>query len=158
MRDYVGAITGGKGFGGDEGPYAYFSVTRPFSAQGVTITVNFEARNIHRPVTATDLRKIHTVPDPYYVTNAFEQTSSFKVIKFVNLPERAIIRIYTVSGVLVKILEHNSSTFGGEENWDVRNRNNQVVASGVYFYHIEANVNGGTARRVGRMTVVNFAD
>jgi hypothetical protein len=39
----------------------------------------------------------------------------------------------------------------------VRNRNNQVVASGVYFYHIEANGQGGTARRVGRMTIVNFA-
>jgi hypothetical protein len=31
------------------------------------------------------------------------------------------------------------------------------VASGVYFYHIEANTQGGTARRVGRMTIVNFA-
>jgi hypothetical protein len=35
----------------------------------------------------------------------------------------------------------------------VRNRNNQVVASGVYFYHIES----GSARRVGRFTIVNFA-
>jgi hypothetical protein len=38
-------------------------------------------------------------------------------------------------------------------NWDLRNRNNQVVASGVYFYHVES----GDARRVGRFTVVNFA-
>jgi hypothetical protein len=37
--------------------------------------------------------------------------------------------------------------------WDLRNRNNQVVASGVYFFHVEA----GDARRVGRFTVVNFA-
>jgi hypothetical protein len=81
----------------------------------------------------------------------------------VNLPERAIIRIYSSSGVLVQVLEHNSSTHGattdaisvggGQETWNVRNRNNQVVASGVYFYHIEA----GDARRVGRFTVVNFA-
>jgi hypothetical protein len=40
----------------------------------------------------------------------------------------------------------------------VRNRNNQLVASGVYFYHIEANDNGGTARRIGRMTIINYAD
>jgi hypothetical protein len=64
----------------------------------------------------------------------------------------------------VTVLEHNSSTsggdstFSGEETWNVRNRNNQLVASGVYFYHIEANVNGGTARRVGRMTIDNFAE
>ena len=42
---------------------------------------------------------------------------------------------------------------GQRDDWDLRNRNNQVVASGVYFYHIEA----GDARKVGRFTVVNFA-
>ena len=57
------------------------------------------------------------------------------------------------SGVLVDVIEHNSDLFSGEANWNVRNRNNQVVASGVYFYHIES----GEARKVGRFTVVNFA-
>ena len=93
------------------------------------------------------------MPDPYYVTSAFEQTTDTKVIKFVNLPAKAIVRIYSSSGVLVSLLEHNSASFGGSADWNVRNRNNQVVASGVYFYHIEA----GDARRVGRFTVVNFA-
>ena len=102
---------------------------------------------------AKDLANVHTVPDPYYVTNPYEQTSSSKIIRFVNLPQQAIIRIYTASGVLVRVLDHNSSTFAGEAVWDVRNRNNQVVASGVYFYHIES----GEARKVGRFTVVNFA-
>jgi hypothetical protein len=55
--------------------------------------------------------------------------------------------------VLVDMIEHNSATAGGSADWNVRNRNNQVVASGVYFYHIES----GGARRVGRFTVVNFA-
>ena len=110
-----------------------------------------------------DLSDVHTVPDPYYVTSGFETTTTDKIIRFVNLPTRAIIRIYSSSGVLVRVLEHNSlqrgesdeavSVLGGEETWDVRNRNNQVVASGVYFYHIEA----GDARKVGRFTVVNFA-
>ena len=77
-----------------------------------------------------------------------------KIIKFVNLPADAIIRIYSSSGVLVALLEHHSATASaGTRDWNVRNRNNQVVASGVYFYHVEA----GDARRVGRFTVVNFA-
>jgi hypothetical protein len=103
--------------------------------------------------TSTDLQRVHTVPDPYYVTSSFEQSPDNKIIKFVNLPDKAIIRIYSSSGVLVAMMEHNSATFGGDETWNVRNRNNQVVASGVYFYHVEA----GNARRVGRFTVVNFA-
>ena len=101
-----------------------------------------------------DLKRVHTVPDPYYVTNQFEQTTDTKIIKFVNLPANCIIRIYSSSGVLVTLLEHHSATGGGAEDWNVRNRNNQVVASGVYFFHIEA----GDARRVGRFTVVNFAE
>ena len=51
------------------------------------------------------------------------------------------------------LIEHQSDQFGGSASWDVRNRNNQVVASGVYFFHVEAN----DQRRVGRMTIVRFA-
>jgi len=104
-------------------------------------------------VTNQDLSRVHTVPDPYYVTNGYEATTDSKILQFVNLPSQAIIRIYTSSGILVNVIEHNSGTFGGSENWNLRNRNNQVVASGVYFYHIES----GDARKVGRFTVVNFA-
>jgi hypothetical protein len=111
------------------------------------------ASTAKRATTDDDLARVHTVPDPYYVTSAFEQTTDTKIIKFVNLPADCIIRIYSSSGVLVALLEHHSATLGGSEDWNVRNRNNQVVASGVYFYHIES----GDARRVGRFTVVNFA-
>ena len=103
--------------------------------------------------TNLDLTRVHTVPDPYYVTNGYEATTEAKILQFVNLPTQAIIRIYTSSGILVTMLEHNSTDFSGAEAWNLRNRNNQVVASGVYFYMIEA----GDARRVGRFTVVNFA-
>jgi len=152
MRDYVGGITGGNGYGGNDGPYRFFEVPRPFSAVGASLQVSFNASTTIAPATKRSLGAVHTVPDPYYVTNSFEQSADNKVIKFVNLPNRAIIRIYSVSGVLVRTLEHNSLT-SSELTWDVRNRNNQFVASGVYFYHIEAI----DARRIGRMTIVNFA-
>ncbi len=84
-----------------------------------------------------------------------------KILKFVGLPQdcdhpdllgerragadaRAPRRAYYSS---------TSASQGSEIDWDLRNRNNQVVASGVYFYHVEA----GDARKVGRFTVVNFA-
>jgi hypothetical protein len=153
MRSYIGFINGGNGAAGPEGPYSFTPQLRSFSALDASLTLNYSATNAVRAANANDLSQVHTVPDPYYVTSAFEQTTDAKIIKFVNLPARAIIRIYSSSGVLVSLLEHNSTTFGGSTDWNVRNRNNQVVASGVYFYHIEA----GDARRVGRFTVVNFA-
>lgn len=176
LRTYAGMITGGNGPGGGPTglPYSFAQALRPFTAVGATVKVSYDVTNISRKPTARDLRQVHTVPDPYYVTNEYEQTTDLKIIKFVNLPDKAIIRIYSASGVLVNILENPGpscvngvdnpsggvtavNAYGGECTWNVRNRNNQVVASGVYFYHIESNSAGGSARRVGRMTIVNFA-
>jgi hypothetical protein len=153
LRSYVGSIRGGQGGAGDRGPYSFVTRPRPLTATGVTLQVDYDVVNQVVAATESNLGQVHTVPDPYYVTNAFEQTTDTKVIKFVNLPAQAIIRIYSSSGVLVDMIEHNAPQLGGSADWDVRSRNNQVVASGVYFYHIEA----GGARRVGRFTVVNFA-
>jgi len=153
LRTYTGAISGGHGDAGDEGNYTFTPAGRPFTAVGAQSRVSFNVVNQVAAVSKDDLTRVHTVPDPYYVTSQFEQTTDTKIIKFVNLPADCIIRIYSSSGVLVDLVEHHSETFGGAEDWNVRNRNNQIVASGVYFYHIEA----GDARRVGRFTVVNFA-
>jgi hypothetical protein len=153
MRSYIGFINGGQGAAGNQGEYRFTPLPRTFNAVGATLKLSYSATNTIAAATKDDLSQVHTVPDPYYVTNAFEQSTDVKIIKFVNLPTDAIIRIYSSSGVLVNLLEHHSTQVGGSQDWNVRNRNNQVVASGVYFYHIES----GDARRVGRFTVVNFA-
>jgi hypothetical protein len=132
----------------------FTAAERPFTAVGAENRLSFNVTNQVVAATEDDLSRVHTVPDPYYVTNQFERTTEGKVIQFVNLPADCIIRIYSSSGVLVALLEHHSPEFGGAETWNVLNRNNQVVASGVYFYHIEA----GDARRIGRFTVVNYAE
>ncbi|HRP07379.1 MAG TPA: T9SS type A sorting domain-containing protein, partial [Gemmatimonadales bacterium] len=122
---------------------------------GSSVKFAYDLENSVVASTAESMSRIHTVPDPYYVTSAFEATSSVKAIKFVNLPTEATVRIYTTSGVLVRVLEHDAPSFSGELTWDVRNRNNQFVASGVYFYHVTA-ANGETF--VGRMTIINYAN
>jgi hypothetical protein len=152
LRTYTGAITGGNGEGGSQGPYAFTPVLRPFTAVGAGLQIAYSVSNTATAPTNVTLNSVHTVPDPYYVTNSYENSVDNKIIKFVNLPQHAIIRIYSASGVLIQVLEHKSSTTS-EEVWDVRNRGGQFVASGVYFWHVES----GSARRIGRMTIVNFA-
>jgi hypothetical protein len=136
-------------------PTGYAFIPQVRSPAIPNLKVKFTVTQPTSTVAATnlDLTRVHTVPDPYYVTNGYEATTEAKILQFVNLPTQAIIRIYTSSGILVTLLEHNSTDYSGTEAWNLRNRNNQVVASGVYFYMIEA----GDARRVGRFTVVNFA-
>ena len=112
----------------------------------------------------TDITQVHTVPDPYYARSGFDIGPSNKSLRFVNLPPQAIIRIYSLNGTLVRVLEHNDPRGGAEGpvcsscppggGWDLRNRNNQFVASGVYFFVVEA-PNGD--KHTGKFTVVQFA-
>jgi hypothetical protein len=127
---------------------------RPTNVPGLRYKITVEEQFAVDPNAEADLALVHTVPDPYYVTNPMEITANRKVLRFVNLPAQAIIRIYSLSGVLLNIIEHNDPTGGGQATWNLRNRNDQFVASGVYFYHLET---PGGQERVGRFTVVNFA-
>jgi hypothetical protein len=105
-------------------------------------------------VTEATLDAVRTVPDPYYVTNRLETSSNEKRLQFTNLPPEAVIRIYSLSGVLLAVLDHNDPAGGGTFTWDMRTRNNQFIASGVYFFHVET-PNGKS--KVGKFTVVQFA-
>ncbi len=127
---------------------------RPSRAPGLSYTATVTQQYAVDTTRSGDLANVHTVPDPYYVTNALEQSPNAKKLRFVNLPSRAIVRIYSLSGVLVNVLTLNDQTGGGELEWNLRNRNNQFVASGVYFYHVEG---PDGKSKVGRFTVVNFA-
>ena len=155
LRQYTGRVDAANNEAtADPSGYRYREGTaRSAAVPGLQIIFNVSEGTSVTEVTAADLSNVHTVPDPYYVTNAFEQTTDNKVIQFVNLPQRALIRIYSASGILVDVIEHESGSLGGSAAWDLRNRNNQVVASGVYFYHVES----GDERKIGKFTVVNFA-
>jgi hypothetical protein len=148
-RFYSGAVTGSSG------SYAFTPDIRPPAVPGLRAAITYTGSTFDpSTTTAADLARVHTVPDPYYVTNALEATGNTKVLKFVNLPAQAIVRVYSLSGVLVNVLAHNDATGGGDLTWNLRNRNNQFVASGVYFYHVET---PDGKSKVGRFTVVNFA-
>ena len=148
-RYYTGTVTGSAA-GAD---FAFTPAVRPPAVPGLRAEVAYQG-GTYDSTRVVSLDKVHTVPDPYYVTTALETTANQKVLRFVGLPSQAIIRIYSQSGVLVQVLSHSDPTDGGEATWNVRNRNNHLVASGVYFYHVETPT-GQT--KVGRFTVVNFA-
>ena len=154
MRDYTGGIEGGNGNAGNWGDYIYHpEAIRPLTAPGTTYKFAVQTSNVVATATEASLDKVHTVPDPYYVTSAYDRTTTAKTIKFVNLPVDATIRIYSSSGILVKVLHNTSTSYQGIVDWNVRNRSEQFVASGVYFYVVEA----GSVHRTYRLTIVNFA-
>jgi hypothetical protein len=139
---------------GGTGNYSFAPEPSNAPIPGLRIRATTGQGALYPDTVAVNLANVHTVPDPYYVTTAIEPTGNFKLLQFVNLPTQAIIRIYSLGGILVDIVEHNDPAGGGTATWNLRNRNEQVIASGVYFAHIEAATG---QERIIRFTVVNFA-
>jgi hypothetical protein len=82
-----------------------------------------------------DLGAVRVVPNPYLGYSEFEARGGPRKIQFVNLPAECTIRIYTIAGVLVWVLQHAPGE-GGTENYDLLTREGRKLASGNYYYHI----------------------
>jgi len=55
-------------------------------------------------------------------------------VKITNLPERCTIRIYTVSGKLVRTIDKDSPITS--QDWNLTNQANIPVSSGIYLIHV----------------------
>ena len=71
---------------------------------------------------------------------------------FSHLPERAVVRIFTLSGTLVRTLEKDDeSQF---LRWDLLNEVGQLTASGLYIAHVEMRALG--VEKIFRLCVVHY--
>jgi flagellar hook assembly protein FlgD len=66
------------------------------------------------------------------------------------LPQQCTISIFTISGELVKIIEHDDN-FDSNVFWDLKNSKNKKVAPGLYIYKVDTN-NG--ISKVGKFAIV----
>lgn len=110
-------------------------------------------------------RKVGVYPNPYRGRAIWDGYSEReRMIWFYNLPARARIKIFTLSGELVDEFEHNSNTYngsdiqlledianqasqsseniqfvlsGGEHAWDLITKHDQAIATGLYVFTVE---------------------
>ena len=73
---------------------------------------------------------------------------------FANLPQRVKIVIFTISGIKVSEIEENTGTGGVDFN--LRDRNNELISSGIYIYRIFRldNSNNEVEVKVGKFAVI----
>ncbi|MES2618146.1 MAG: hypothetical protein V4613_09715 [Bacteroidota bacterium] len=78
---------------------------------------------------------INIVPNPYYAYSEYEGSAIDNKVKITNLPPKATISVYTLSGTLVRrIKKDDLLTFS---DWDLKNDNRVPVASGFYIIHVD---------------------
>jgi hypothetical protein len=108
------------------------------------------------PVTSFD---IYVVPNPYVFGDPdrhFGTSDPFR-IEFRNLPERATIRIYTVSGELVRTIEHGPDERGnlaGTAVWSQKTDSGLLVAPGLYVFHVESTTEGLNESFTGKLMIL----
>jgi len=88
----------------------------------------------------SDLAMINVFPNPYYASNSQETNRFDNFVTFNHLPDDmtdVTIKIYSIDGVLVRKLSHNSEMNPGQyKKWDLRNESGLPVASGPYVAHV----------------------
>ncbi len=120
-------------------------VMKPYSP-GAEFTFNtsdlMPEKNVTKVAKESVLNDIRVVPNPFYARSGigrgvYEGSSQLDArCKLTNLPERCVIRIFTLNGVLVRTFNKNSTDPALE--WDLKNESGVPVASGIYLIHIDA--------------------
>ncbi|HSD63672.1 MAG TPA: hypothetical protein VLB50_07730, partial [Ignavibacteriaceae bacterium] len=116
--------------------------------------------------------EVGVYPNPYY-GNAYWDGSSERLRKiyFYNLPASCEITIYTLSGDVVKRLNHDKNSngsdlrwfqqyasdgkqqlSGGEEPWDLITDHDQAIATGLYLFSVKDLSNGNI--KLGKFLIV----
>ncbi len=136
---------------GDNVAYAVVSIDELGGRSGMT---NLTVHETQPPATET-LGKVYVIPNPLLVTSGLSGSDPGGEIgdriQFVGLTKRCTIRIFSYTGQLIRTIEHNRDTYGNP--WYQLSVNNQIIASGVYYFVVEDRDTG--ARSNGKFVVIH---
>jgi hypothetical protein len=98
-------------------------------------TQQFAAQRDQADVLEASLDEITLVPNPYRGSSSYDVSTFQSEVRVTNLPERATVRIYTLSGTLIRTLDKvPGSDF---LRWDLRTEEGLPIASGIYLVHVD---------------------
>ncbi len=84
---------------------------------------------------AQNLNKISVFPNPYFGANNLEVNKFQRFVRFTNLPKNVSISIFSLAGVFIqKITKNDNSQY---LDWNLQNKDNLPVASGIYIAYLE---------------------
>jgi len=107
------------------------------------------------------LGDVLVVPNPYRVDQdyTFENggwegrsskwTENDRSIRFIHLPPKCTIRVYSLSGDVITTLYHEDAT-QGDLQWNLISESNRALASGVYIFTVESDF----GKQVGKFVLI----
>lgn len=100
-------------------------------------------------------RDILVVPNPFNLNEAVRNYQGNIKIRFVGVPSKSKISIFTVSGDLVSVINHDDPN-AGEAAWQLKDRFlTGEATSAVYFYVVESLVAASRGQKASGAFVIN---
>ncbi|RJP61917.1 MAG: hypothetical protein C4539_19060 [Ignavibacteriales bacterium] len=133
-----------------------FITTKPFKEDDY-FEFSTKGSGDDKELAKNSLDKIAVVPNPYICTNAWENRNLNQTgrgerrIDFIHLPMQCTIRIYTLTGALLKTLEKTTGAEDGTVSWNLVTEDGMDVSFGLYIYQVDA---PGVGDYIGKFTVI----
>ena len=125
--------------------------TEKFYVDGDSWVVDMSLLGKQQDVTETKLDSISVVPNPYMSRSHFQEADERR-LRFTRLPSECQIRVYTVTGELVTVIDH-SDAYDSNEWWNLRSgkdHDGSEIAPGLYIFVVEAE----DIKHIGKFAVV----
>ena len=131
--------------------------SRPFWKDDfIEFTVN-TYEGINEDSLSKTMDEIKVVPNPYVATNVMEPAvanqflNQRRQLMFTNIPAKAVLKIFTISGILIREIKINNSPERGIVHWDMLTKEGLEIAAGMYLYHVEAETG---EEKIGKFAVI----
>ncbi len=107
------------------------------------------------------LGDVLVVPNPYRVDKDYtyesggwegpvsEWNETKRLVKFIHLPPKCTIRVFSLAGDLVTTLYQNDPTHG-ELEWNLLSQSGRALASGIYIFTVESDY----GRQIGKFVLI----
>ena len=109
----------------------------------------------------TDLEAVFTLDESVTLTEVFnvpnpvENGKTFFTYQLAQPPDKVTIKIYTVSGRLIRTITEASANRGNNETyWDGKDETGIRCANGVYLYRVIAHIENGTVEKIGKLAIL----
>jgi len=132
-------------------------VTKKPFRDGDNIRFKVKGSSFNKQQAQKDMDDIAVVPNPYLAAASWEAKSPFRSgrgerrVYFINLPPKCTIRIFTLRGYLVNVIEHDTNVEVGQEPWNLLSKDGQEIAYGVYIFHVDA---PGIGKKIGKFAII----
>lgn len=139
-----------------EGTVIRIETWKPLGS-GDVFRAKFTAPNSEDVVSASQkLENITVFPNPYFGANSLERDKYQRFVRFTNMPTKATVRIFSLSGVFIQRIEKDNSS--PWLDWDLRNRDGLPVASGIYLAYLDLPGIGTKVMKIAVIMETQFID